>query len=126
MPEVQIRVRQMTPSPWGSNEWEWPKLLAQQARLCEVDRAGISSKTRFSVRVRFFLGRNLSRADLDNLAKPVLDTLFQPYQPQVKDLSLTGALFQVDDSSVYQLCLEKLLVSDPSEEGADISIFWDS
>jgi len=65
---------------------------------------------------------HIGRADLDNLAKPMLDTLFQTRNAQVKDLSLTGALFNVDDDRVFKLILEKRLVSTGAEEGVDIKV----
>jgi len=52
----------------------------------------------------------------------MLDTLFQTRNAQVKDLSLTGALFNVDDDRVFKLILEKRLVSTGAEEGVDIKV----
>jgi hypothetical protein len=66
----------------------------------------------------------LGQADLDNLAKPQLDTLFLPRNVQVRDSSLTGALFDVDDDRVFRLNMEKRLVSTPADEGVDVTISW--
>lgn len=68
---------------------------------------------------------HIVRADLDNLAKPVLDTFFRSHYPQVKDPNLTGALFDVDDSRVFKLTLEKRLVSAVANEGVDVVVAWD-
>ena len=124
-----IRVRGLKPVPWGSgnNEWLWRKALANQGRLV---RAGmrlppILPSAHFAVEIIFYMTVvRIQRADLDNLAKPVLDTLFRTPRPQVPDLSLTGAVFEMDDSSVFRLVLEKRLVAADKDEGADISISW--
>jgi hypothetical protein len=76
-----------------------------------------------SAEVVFYL--RADRADLDNLAKPVLDTLFRVSYPQVRDMTLTATLFQVDDSRVCFLKLEKRLVIAPTDEGADVIISWE-
>jgi hypothetical protein len=79
----------------------------------------------FDVRLLFRMSRsNIDRADLDNLAKPVLDTVFLPRNTQVRDRSLTGTLFAVDDDRVVSLHLEKHLVSSNAEEGVDVHITW--
>lgn len=63
----------------------------------------VSKTTHFSVEAVFFLkDTNIERVDLDNLAKPLLDTLFRPRRPQVIDLNLTGAVFDVDDDRIYK------------------------
>jgi len=67
---------------------------------------------------------HIEHVDLDNLAKPILDTLFHPRHPQVKDMSLTGALFDVDDDRIFKLNLEKRLVTPDTEEGIDVTIAW--
>ena len=69
-------------------------------------------------------GSHIQRADLDNLAKPVLDTLFRSRNAQVKDTSLTGALFDTDDDQVFKLVLEKRLVATDNDEGIDVTITW--
>jgi len=67
---------------------------------------------------------HIEHVDLDNLAKPILDTLFHPRHPQVKDMSLIGALFDVDDDRIFKLNLEKRLVTPDTEEGIDVTIAW--
>jgi Holliday junction resolvase RusA-like endonuclease len=80
----------------------------------------------FSVEIVFYLTTDHSRrVDLDNLAKPVLDTLFLPRHAQVKDRSLTGALIEIDDSRVHRLVTEKRIVSAKSEEGLDAAVTWE-
>lgn len=67
---------------------------------------------------------NIGRADLDNLAKPVLDTIFLPRNVQVKDVALTGALFRCDDDRVFRLELEKQQVQYDADEGLDVHVIW--
>ena len=80
--------------------------------------------TRFTVEVIFRMTpEDLARPafDLDNFAKPVLDTLFtsQNVSPEV-----TGVLFPVNDTWVFRLLLEKVEVKTPQEQGADITVTW--
>ena len=122
-----IRVRGMNPVPWGSNEWLWRKALANQGRLVRASMRlpPILPSARFAVEIIFYMtGNNSRKADLDNLAKPVLDTLFRTPRPQVPDLSLTGAVFEMDDSSIFRLVVEKRLVATDKDEGADMIISW--
>lgn len=85
----------------------------------------MASHDEFEVSIVFHLPQStLDKSDLDNLAKPVLDTLFLPNYLQVKDKTLTGALFEIDDSRVFKLSLEKKLANAPQDEGAEIVVFW--
>jgi hypothetical protein len=74
--------------------------------------------------VHFFVATPL--VDLDNLAKPVLDTLFEPNpnpnQEELRDVS--GALFDIPDEAVTHLLLTKTVVTDPSKLGVMISATW--
>jgi len=59
--------------------------------------------------------------DLDNFAKPVLDTLFTSQNVS----RLTGVLLpKVNDTWVFRLLLEKVEVKTPKEQGADITVTW--
>lgn len=124
---IKISVQGEKPVPWGCNEWDWRRVVAKQARQVRSQIQGtISTNAQFSVALIFLIGEDyIGRTDLDNLAKPVLDTLFQIRNAQVKDPSLTGALFDVDDDQVFKLNLEKRLVSSEEEQGVEISIVWE-
>ncbi len=128
MPDLTVVVQGMTPIPWGSNEWAWRKAIAEQARAERLHQqiAPAVSATRFSVAIVFFMtAAHIQRADLDNLAKPVLDTLFLIRNAQVRDMSLTGALFDVDDARVFKLSLEKEVVPNAQHEGVQVMISWE-
>ena len=126
MGELRFVVNGMRPVPWGSNEWAWRGAIAAEARSAKASAPGaLEASGVFEVRLLFRMGSsNIDRADLDNLAKPVLDTVFLSRNAQVKDRTLTGALFDVDDDRVFRLDLEKRLVSSDLEEGVDVCITW--
>ena len=79
----------------------------------------------FTVDVEFFLPRQ-TKNDIDNLAKPVVDTLFSPGVPNGnQDLEVTGEVFPLaDDLQVTQLNLRKTLVQSDEECGAMITVCW--
>lgn len=73
----------------------------------------------------FTLSRTI---DIDNLPKPIIDTLFKPGHdnPNRDHLAaITAAVFpDADDVQVMQLNLRKTLVDDANEEGAVIQVCW--
>ena len=80
--------------------------------------------TKFTVEVIFRMTpEDLARPafDLDNFAKPVLDTLFTS---QNVSPSVTGVLLPVNDTWVFRLLLEKVGEKTPEEQGADITVSW--
>ena len=82
----------------------------------------LPSETKFDVEVIFRMTpKDLARpaVDLDNFAKPVLDTLFTSQNVS----RLTGVLLpEVNDTWVFRLLLEKVEVKTPEEQGADITV----
>jgi hypothetical protein len=105
IPQAKVTIRGKKPIAWLNNEWEWREVLAEQGQKTREQSAHqeVSKTTHFSVEVVFFLNdTNIERVDFDNLAKPLFDTLFRLRRPQVKDLNLAGALFDVDDDRVYK------------------------
>jgi hypothetical protein len=80
--------------------------------------------TRFTVEVIFRMTpEDLARpaCDLDNFAKPVIDTLFTSQNVS----RLNGVLLpKVNDTWVFRLLLEKVEVKTPEEQGADITVSW--
>ena len=126
MPELALSLRGMRPVPFagGEAEKQWWQALAAKAQVVRANRPlrAIPSSTSFSVDIIFFLmpGNTPGGSDLDNLAKPVLDTLFRARKQQP-----TGTLFDLDDANVFELTLEKQFVSTQAEEGVDISIIWE-
>lgn len=64
--------------------------------------------------------KGIVKSDLDNLAKPILDTICKVNNPQTKDKTLTGNLFDYDDNRVFELSLKK---QERDEDGAIIKIW---
>jgi hypothetical protein len=64
-------------------------------------------------------------ADVDNLARPVLNTLFDSRDEQA-DRTLTATLFDAEDAQIHRLILEKRVVTDPAQEGIDVIVRWDA
>lgn len=62
-------------------------------------------------------------ADLDNMVKPVLDTIFHSRDEQL-DPALTGALLPVDDASIHRLVVEKHRAEGPQDEGVRVVVRW--
>jgi Holliday junction resolvase RusA-like endonuclease len=126
MTEFKVTISGHRPVPWGCNEWEWRKVISDAVKAQKTSNPVLAQKTdQFSVNLVFKIKQErVSRPDLDNLAKPVLDTLFLPFHPQVKDLSITGALFNIDDNAVFRLYVEKIKVTTVAEEGIDIVVTW--
>ena len=125
MPEVRVCVRGTRPVPWGdNNQWEWRKALYNEARGHLSSVGSVSNETKFHVSIIFFREKTPKEPDIDNLAKPVLDTIFCSRHYQGPTPSLAGALFNVDDEQVFRLELEKRLVSTRADEGVDITVKW--
>ena len=129
MGKLIIKLHGHHPVPWGQNQKEnkktdkWRQRIAEKCKLLQSEVQRIESQTTFNVEIVFYLKNN--KSDLDNLAKPVIDTLFHPSHTQVKDLSFTGVLFpNINDKHVIHLELWKRFVRDTKNEGVDILISW--
>ena len=79
----------------------------------------------FTVDVEFFMPLD-TKNDIDNLAKPVIDTLFRPGSPNGnQDPEVTGKVFPLaDDLQVRQLNLRMTLVATEKQYGATITVCW--
>ncbi|SRR6266508_49899 len=125
---IELQVRSARPAPWATErEWAWRSELAQAARQV---RAGsplppAPPDAAFTVWLTFHLSAARHRdSDLDNLAKPVLDTLFHARYVQARIPDVTGVLFAVPDERVVKLVLEKRLAGSPDDQGIDIVVSW--
>ncbi len=79
----------------------------------------------FNVQINFYLdNKQLLQCDLDNLVKPVLDTLFCCLATPNKESVVENTLFDIGDNGVQKLSLEKHLAGSNTEYGADIKVFW--
>jgi hypothetical protein len=59
--------------------------------------------------------------DLDNFAKPVLDTLFTSQNSRDSPACFSPG---ANDTWAFRLLLEKVEVKTPQEQGADITVTW--
>jgi hypothetical protein len=86
----------------------------------------VSPDAAFELKIDFMLLPIRARdADVDNLARPVLNTLFDSRDEQA-DRTLTATLFDAQDAQIHRLILEKRVVADPAEEGIDVIVRWDA
>jgi hypothetical protein len=123
---VAFAVRGRAPVGGGSSSrWEWRRAIAEQARevrttlQCEVSRTAL-----FAFEVVFsLLPLRAHSADIDNLARPVLNTLFDSRDEQA-DRTLTATLFDAEDAQIWWLVAEKRLVEDPADEGIEVVVRW--
>lgn len=113
---LEIRGR---PSPWanGDHESRWRQAVADQARLAiEAPFDAAVRPTRVVVEFRMIGTR---RGDLDNLAKPVLDTLFRQSRRSKHPIA---CIFGCDDFHLDELVLRRIRVETAESEGATITI----
>jgi hypothetical protein len=106
---------------------EWRKFLVKEVQRQHHKIPSIAQSARCTIDLIFvFSGSNVNGVDLDNLTKPVLDALFEPRSEKDKDYEISGALFGIQDSLIFDLRLRKigLPIKGGSEEGIDIIITW--
>ncbi len=123
---VEFSVRGLSPSPWGNGppEWAWRRAIADAARTKVPSPIACNSKLPWlSVEIVFRMtAARIVGSDLDNLAKPVLDTLFLARRVQAKEEGVSGVLFACDDARVARLVLEKKEVATAEEAGVDVTV----
>ena len=123
--QVRLNIRGMQPRTYSNEEGFWRKYIANYLMQ---ERAGgripeshirVTESDRFEVWMVFHLVKDSRPKDLDNLSKPVLDTLFCD---RYSRKHAKGALYQVDDYHVWKLHLEKRLVESEKDAGVSITI----
>ncbi|MBW2995776.1 RusA family crossover junction endodeoxyribonuclease [Candidatus Woesearchaeota archaeon] len=97
-----------TPRTWGTgnSQIEWRKRIRDECKKYYKKRIKINKEDYLGITIRFCL-KKIKNTDLDNLAKPVLDTICYIKRCQIGDKSLTGTLFDCDDNRVQNLILKK-------------------
>lgn len=128
--ELTIEVKGLTPVTKGTapktkeRQRAWRQRLA--AAAIEVkERLGpllVEQTAEFNIEIEYRL--TILGSDLDNLTKPVLDTLFAQPPNQTNAAEYTGVLFDADDSRIVRLLLRKVLVADPADAGVRIDVAW--
>jgi hypothetical protein len=126
---ITISVRNCAPVPKGDSQ----QLIPWRQRVADATRDALPEKLgpletvdrQFSVTMDFFV--SLPLIDLDNLAKPILDTLFAPGPPNPNRdhlADITGVGFTDGDERIGELCLRKTLEPDPLLQGVKITVSW--
>ena len=124
MIEIEVKGK---PKAWANNEKgeevKWREMIRDKIRkdLEEGKYTKIKKNTKLKIEVIFYLnGKRIDNSDLDNLAKPVMDTICQIRQSHFKDKSLIGNLSEDDDGKVFELILKK---EERETEGALIRVW---
>ena len=106
-------------------KWREHIIECASGAIDQATKLGEYESWLFTVDVEFFLPHQ-TKNDIDNLAKPVIDTLFKPGVPNGnQDPEVTGKVFPLaDDLQVGQLNLRKTLVESIEECGAMITVCW--
>lgn len=127
---IRIKARSHLPVSGHANKdrrkkWREHIIECASDAIDQATRLGEYGSWFFTVDVEFFLPLQ-TKNDIDNLAKPVIDTLFKPGVPNGnQDPAITGKVFPLaDDAQVRQLNLRKTLVQSIEECGATITVCW--
>lgn len=124
---IELRVRGARPVPWGTGERSWRAEVAHAAHQMSAASPvpPPPPDAGFTVLLTLYLSPARHRdSDLDNLAKPVLDTLFHARHVQARVPDVTGVLFDVPDERVVKLVLEKRVADRVDDQGVDIVVTW--
>jgi len=107
---------------------DWRKELVEASKWAQGSPPELEDQPtlRYTVELDFFVASE--GVDLDNLTKPVLDTLFRPGPPndnQAPWLEVTGRVFPAaHDSRVFELIQRKTLASGFEKQGVKVSVSW--
>jgi Holliday junction resolvase RusA-like endonuclease len=127
---IKIKARNHLPVSGKANkerreQWRRHIIKCAAGAIDQAAKLGEYGSWLFTVDVEFFLPRE-TKNDIDNLAKPIIDTLFSPGVPNGnQNREITGKVFPLaDDLQVTQLNLRKTLVQSDEECGATITVCW--
>ena len=99
------------------------KAIREEARLRNLSLPFPSKNMVFAVDVSFYFTLEgifpLGKRDLDNLTKPILDTIFN-----CRKKGVTAVLFELDDTYVRELHLQKKMVATKDDQCTMVSIKW--
>ena len=109
-------------------EMDWRKELVEASKSAQGSPPEPEEQPtlRYTVELDFFVSSE--SVDLDNLTKPVLDTLFSPGPPnknQAPWQEVTGRVFPAaHDSRVFELVQRKTVVSGSERQGIRVKVSW--
>ena len=123
---VEITVSGRTPLGGGStSRRQWREAIRDAALGVAPDPQDVPDGAPLTVDVVIRLTEpRFGSSDLDNLVKPVLDTLFRSRDEQL-DPGLTAALLPIDDAAIQRLVVEKHRADGMEEEGVSVSVSWE-
>jgi Holliday junction resolvase RusA-like endonuclease len=123
---VAIAVVGRTPLGGGSSSRrQWREAIRQAAVAVAPDPREVPPGAALRIDVVFRIaGPRFDSSDLDNLVKPVLDTLFRSRDEQL-DPTLTAALLPVDDAAIHRLVVEKQQADGTDDEGVTVEVRWE-
>jgi hypothetical protein len=123
---VEITVSGRTPLGGGSSSRrQWREAIRDAASRVAPDPDVLPVGAPLTVDVVFRIREpRFSSSDLDNLVKPVRDTLFRSRDEQL-DPSLTATLLPVDDAMIHRLVVEKDRAAGIEGEGVSVSVSWE-
>ena len=110
----------------SSSRLQWREAIRDAAQSVAPDPRAVPDGAPLTVDVEFRITQpRFGSSDLDNLVKPVLDTLFRSRDEQL-DPSLTAALLPIDDAAIQRLVVEKHRVDRREDEGLSVSVSWET
>jgi len=123
---VEIAVSGRTPLGGGSSSRrQWREAIRDAALGVGPNPRDLPVRAPLTVHVVFRISEpRFASSDLDNLVKPVLDTLFRSRDEQL-DPSLTAAMLPVDDAAIHRLVVQKHRADGTEHEGVSVSVSWE-
>ena len=123
---VTITVVGRTPLGGGSSSRrQWREAIRNAAVAVAPDPGEVPSGAPVRVDVVFRIaGPRFGSSDLDNLVKPVLDTVFRSRDEQL-DPTLTATLLPLDDAAIHRLVVEKQKADGIGDEGVTVEVRWE-
>jgi hypothetical protein len=109
-------------------EMDWRKELVEASKRAQGSPPEREEQPalRYTVELVFFVSD--TSLDLDNLTKPVLDTLFSPGPPlenQEPWQEVIGQVFPAaHDSRIFELIQRKTVVSGSEKQGVKVTVSW--
>ncbi len=84
----------------------------------------VTSSTEFRVDLFFYIAN--SKQSLNDLAKPVLNMMFEPRGTNENATALVGVLFEgINEEKISHITLRKRVVESYREQGVDVTVVWE-
>ena len=128
MPRIAFRVCGAHPvgyeAPKNPGIDIWCKAIADVASHYEKKVYAVTSSTEFTLCLSFYVVNG--KQGLSDLAKPVIDTLFQPRTSNENRTAPVGIMFEgMNETKITSLTLRKREVESFREQGVDVIVAWE-